>query len=280
MTLRSHKKHLTTASSTLSPALRCGGLIAGLALVVGAASLSAAEPPQSPVDRLNQRSPEGRWEHLKTEALRRRQLEQSQRPQSVPQPREISGAPSLPDVSAQRYGIRPVSGEVEPTYRETTSQAPVTESRGLKKVTSILPYADYQPDSQARTDIDPRLQAPEEVTLTAEGSMNRPMQSTCFQWQASDMHHNPLYFEDPAFERYGHTWHPAIQPVASIGRFTTQLVGLPYQMVIDPPCKKMYPLGWYRPGDCAPKQVPKIPWNTKAAVVQAGVVTGAFFVIP
>ena len=49
----------------------------------------------------------------------------------------------------------------------------------------------------------------------------------------------------------------------------TQLLGLPYQMTIDPMWKKMYPLGYYRPGECAPKLHYQVPWNTRAAINQA-----------
>ena len=59
-----------------------------------------------------------------------------------------------------------------------------------------------------------------------------------------------------------------------------QLVGLPYQMTIDPVYRRRYSLGWYRPGECAPKLHYQIPFSTRAAAVQAGVLTGLFFVVP
>jgi hypothetical protein len=37
-----------------------------------------------------------------------------------------------------------------------------------------------------------------------------------------------------------------VQPFASVGKFSLQLLGLPYQATIDPMCE-MYTLGWYRP---------------------------------
>ena len=63
--------------------------------------------------------------------------------------------------------------------------------------------------------------------------------------------------------------------------FTTQLLGLPYQMAIDPIHKRIYTLGWYRPGEgCIPKLCYLVPWNSKAAAIEAGVVTGLIFLIP
>ena len=114
---------------------------------------------------------------------------------------------------------------------------------------------------------------------------NKPYEERSFPqitlaWEAANYWHYPLYFEDPALERTGHSHHPIVQPFASIGRAAVQLGLLPYQMVIIPPCKHEYPLGWYRPGECAPKLHYQIPLNAEAALVEAGVVTGLYFVIP
>lgn len=282
MTLRLLKKHPTTVLSTILSSALAAGLALG-----SATSSDAAEPPksgsQSTLDRFLQRSPERDWEVLKQEARRRREaqdaLDQARkgtRPYTPIQP-VVNELPEPPQPrSAHREVAQPLhSNIIEASYQNTTS-----DPRKLKSITTILPYADYLPEGVMRTDIDPQLQKPEEVNLGDEPYTARAMQSTCFQWQASNFYHSPLYFEDPALERYGHSWHPIVQPFASVGRFSTQLVGLPYQMAIDGPCKKMYTLGWYRPGDCAPKQIPQVPWNTKAAAVQAGVVTGAFFAFP
>ncbi len=100
------------------------------------------------------------------------------------------------------------------------------------------------------------------------------------QWAPTNLWHHPLYFEDPALERYGHTYHPLVQPFASTGRFATQLVGLPYQMTLHPVHAKEYTLGWYRPGDCAPKKLYQIPFNEEAALMQAAVLSGLFLIIP
>jgi hypothetical protein len=51
-------------------------------------------------------------------------------------------------------------------------------------------------------------------------------------------------------------------------------------MTIDPIYKKRYSLGYYRPGEYAPKKLYQIPLNLDAAIVEAGVVTGLFFLIP
>ncbi len=153
--------------------------------------------------------------------------------------------------------------------------------RELKPVTSILPYADYQPETtQIDQQVSPDLLAPEEVGIEGPGAPRSTGEPILYQWHASNLHHYPLYFEDPALERYGHTHESYLQPVVSVARFGVQLVGLPYQMTIDPVWKRRYTLGWYRPGECAPKQYEQIPWNTKAAINQAAVTSGLWFAFP
>lgn len=100
------------------------------------------------------------------------------------------------------------------------------------------------------------------------------------QWAPTNLYHYPLYFEDPALERYGHTYHPVVQPFASAGRFATQLVGIPYQMTLHPVHSRAYTLGYYRPGECAPKKHYQIPFNEEAALMQAAAMAGFFLIFP
>ena len=100
------------------------------------------------------------------------------------------------------------------------------------------------------------------------------------QWAPTNLYHYPLYFEDPALERYGHTYHPVVQPFASAGRFATQLVGIPYQMTLHPVHSREYALGYYRPGECAPKKHYQIPFNEEAAIMQAAAIAGFFLIFP
>lgn len=281
MTSRSLRKHQTTRPSIL----RNSGLLAlGLTLLAGACGMepvSAADPGgflSNPLKKLLNRDPEKRANELMQSQLQAEQQRRSSLPPRV-MPVQSSGlAPEFPDSSSPITPVGGVSAEadlIEASYDNTTS-----DPRNLKKITAILPYADYQPELQVETTIDPELQAPEEVALGTDPIQPRQMEAVLYQWQASNLHHNPLYFEDPSLERYGHTYHPLVQPLASVGRMGIQTIGLPYQMTIDPVWKKRYTLGWYRAGDCAPKVFPTIPWNTKAAINQAAVVTGMFYVLP
>jgi hypothetical protein len=178
--------------------------------------------------------------------------------------------------NVQQAPLRSTADLIESSYQNTAS-----DPSQLKKVTSIQPFVDYEPETtQIDQQIDSDLIAPSEVNLGNETPGRRQMEPILYQWHASNLYHYPLYFEDPQLERYGHTFENYMQPFASVGRFGVQLAGLPYQMTIDPIWKRRYTLGWYRPGDVAPKQVHQIPWNTKAAINQAAVTTGLGFVFP
>ena len=75
---------------------------------------------------------------------------------------------------------------------------------------------------------------------------------TTYMWKASALCHKPLYFEDEALERYGHSWGPCLDPLVSGAHFFCKLPVLPYCMGVTPPNECMYALGHYRPGNCAP----------------------------
>lgn len=257
---------------------------AALAILVGASGLDsvrAADPGKEsflskPLRWLKSRSAEKRFEELD---------EAEPRGTAVVDPAADGSSDRLPvDEPPFRQALGgfdlPGAGAA-PRVARVSLQSPADTPRELKRVTSILPYADYQPETtQIDQQVSPDLIAPEEVSIDSPSEPRRMGEPILYQWHASNMFHYPLYFEDPSLERYGHTHESYIQPVASVARFGVQLVGLPYQMTIDPVWKRRYTLGWYRPGECAPKQYKQIPWNTRAAINQAGVTTGMWYALP
>lgn len=103
---------------------------------------------------------------------------------------------------------------------------------------------------------------------------------TVYMWKAAALCHKPLYFEDEALERYGHSWGPCCDPLVSGAHFFSRLPILPYCMGISPPCECQYALGHYRPGSCAPYMCDPVPIMSRAALIQAGSVVGAAVLIP
>ena len=170
-----------------------------------------------------------------------------------------------------------------PPETEQVSHSPVTAAR-YRKIGNIEPFLARSSNGQ-EIDQDIREWARGQSSNPNVASTTGPFPERAFPavvmpWDAPNFFHYPLYFEDPTLERYGHTHHPLVQPVASIGRFGVQLLSMPYQMTIDPPCREVYSLGWYRPGECAPKLHYQVPLDAKAAAVQAATVTGLVFLVP
>lgn len=136
-------------------------------------------------------------------------------------------------------------------------------------------------------DIEPMMpapspgQLPEEVSLSTEPYSYREMPFQTYNWEASNLWYYPLYFEDVPQERYGHTLnYTPLQPVLSCAKFSAQAFGLPYQMALNPPWKRTYPLGYYRPGDSVPYKFYQVPLNAEAALFEAGIVVGTLYLIP
>lgn len=99
-------------------------------------------------------------------------------------------------------------------------------------------------------------------------------------WKASALCHKPLYFEDVALERYGHSWGPFLQPIMSGAHFFGRLPVLPYCMGLKTPNECVYTLGYYRPGSCAPYLVGGVPFTWRAALFQAGGAVGVAAFLP
>ena len=258
-----------------------------------------------PLQRLRDRSAKERWE-----AERRRMLsihspyrqeashsDASQNNQTDPSARPATPIRRIPETVPRGVLSQTVSGQQRRSlgqqYGDLYRETPITD---------ILPFHDYEPQRIRTAEPDCVMVCPcpdgtdcrkpggTKSCLCPEDYIARPwlvpeyqerqFAQALFLWEASNLLYNPLYFEDPALERYGHSYHDLLQPFASVGRFAGQLVLLPYQMSIDHIRRPVSPLGYYRPGEWAPKLHYQIPLNAKAAAVEGGVVTGLFFLFP
>ncbi len=157
---------------------------------------------------------------------------------------------------------------------------PVRDPSLLPKITEIQPNPEARAEPPGTRPIPE--QDPQSYVQIGGNSQFTPRsfpEYTC-AFEATNVWSNPLYFEDPALERYGHSLPRLIQPIASVARFGAQVVFLPYQMTIKPLDSKIYPLGWYSPGDYVPYRLYQPGWNGKAAAVQAATILGVGYATP
>jgi hypothetical protein len=122
---------------------------------------------------------------------------------------------------------------------------------------------------------------PCECRLEGETYQPRRFASTTFTWKAAGYCHKPLYFEHWNLERYGHSTGCLVADSAcSAAHFFVTLPVLPYKMGVELPWECVYPLGYYRPGSCAPWTVPAPPISGRGLAVQAATMTGLAFLLP
>lgn len=141
-------------------------------------------------------------------------------------------------------------------------------------------------DTISSIDLDIRVSGrpgndyPCECRLEGETFKPRQFASTMFTWKAAGYCHKPLYFEDWNLERYGHSHGRLLDPFVSAAHFFVTLPVLPYKMGVELPWECVYPLGYYRPGSCAPWTCPAVPISARGFAVQAATVTGIVFLLP
>lgn len=135
-------------------------------------------------------------------------------------------------------------------------------------------------DLSIRIDGDAGEDYPYECPVSSGSHQPRQWCEITYNWKAAAICHKPLYFEQVQLERYGHSWGPFVQPIMSGAHFFGTIPILPYKMGIRTPRECVYTLGYYRPGSCAPYMIDPIPFTWRAAMFQAGAVTGTSFVVP
>jgi len=164
--------------------------------------------------------------------------------------------------------------------------APKTDSCGAANAECRSALARLRADTLDQVNLDIRVGGrsgedyPCECRLEGETFQPRRFAATTFTWKAAGYCHKPLYFEDWNLERYGHSHGIVLDPFLSAAHFFVSLPVLPYQMGVQPPWECVYPLGYYRPGSCAPWTVPAVPISGRGFAVQAATVTGLVFLLP
>lgn len=116
--------------------------------------------------------------------------------------------------------------------------------------------------------------------LKVEAAYGRSAAFKCVHWHPSSICHYPLRFEEAMLERHGHVRFGLLQPFASGARFFATIPMIPYLNTLNPRREPVYALGNYRPGSNAPLVRDAIPYDARAAVVEAMAVAGFFWAAP
>jgi hypothetical protein len=148
---------------------------------------------------------------------------------------------------------------------------------GWKPIGAITFASQLPPGDVPQNLAEPRFARAGEIV--AEPTEHCDDLAYTYDWQASAFCCGPLYFEEPNLERYGYT-HGILQPIISGAHFFTTIPALPYKMVVHPPHECVYTLGYYRPGDPAPRQRVRDPFRLDAAAIEAALVVGIFLAAP
>ena len=172
------------------------------------------------------------------------------------------------DLKSDDKSPKSESGRLSPITMESV-RAPI----GAANISVMDIGTKVLPDDQAAKQMVPRLPLP--------GGRDRALAGLTYRWQATNLCHLPLYFEEPMLERHGQQCCPTwIQPAVSGSKFLSNLILLPYKATLQPACESRYALGHFRPGSGAPCLRDTLPWSADAALVQAGATTAVLVGLP
>jgi hypothetical protein len=159
-----------------------------------------------------------------------------------------------------RGGARPL--QMTAGYKEVLKTVEQRLAKGSLRKIDLDISVTGQPDKDV----------PKEHTIETEAQEPRCWALTTYMWKASALCHKPLYFEQVHVERYGHAWHPCLQPVLEGAHFFASVPLLPYKMGLQTPHECVYALGYYRPGSCAPYLLDPLPLSCRGALFQGAAV--------
>ena len=220
-----------------------------------------------------------------------RELQRSEPPAPVVPPQSLTVVEAAPvepaEPEAPADDVRLVADEGVPATADESSAAAAAAGPDAEEAAECRrALARLRADSITDIDIDIRVGGrpgndyPHECRLEGETFEPRRFATTTFTWKAAGYCHKPLYFEHWNLERYGHSHGFVADSFLSAAHFFARIPALPYQMGVELPWECVYPLGYYRPGSCAPWTVPAVPVSARGFAVGAAAATGIVFLLP
>ena len=191
-------------------------------------------------------------------------------PRDAPRPDPFVEADEEPDAGLPNSEDSTLADEGRDAQTDCTEELAKIKARTLSEVNLSIAVAG-----------DPGQDFPVECSID-DGSWHegRCWCETTYMWKASALCHKPLYFENEALERYGHSWGPCLDPLVSGAHFFTRLPALPYCMGVTAPNECVYAMGHYRPGNCAPYLISPCPVTSTGEIFQAAATVGVIAILP
>ena len=197
--------------------------------------------------------------------------------------------PVVADTVVDPPALQPVAAQ-QPLQRPDPAGAAVSEAAATpcdEEAEACREALDkLRSDTLSGIDVDIRVGGrpgsdyPCECRLEGETFEPRRFATTTFTWKAAGYCHKPLYFEHWNLERYGHSHGFVADSFLSAAHFFARIPALPYEMGVELPWECVYPVGYYRPGSCAPWTVPAVPVSCRGLAVEAAAATGIVFILP
>ena len=184
---------------------------------------------------------------------------------------------SLADYQEEQQPANPADGEPFTGLEDQNllAKAPNLQDEACPDPSELKPIGEITNDISAEAG-----EFPPECDLGEAVYEPRQWAMTTYTWKASGLCHKPLYFEQVGLERYGHSAGPVLQPFISGAHFFGTIPILPYKIGLEPPGECIYALGYYRPGNCAPRMILPLGLSLRGALFEAGAATGLVFLLP
>jgi hypothetical protein len=137
-------------------------------------------------------------------------------------------------------------------------EAAVTPGSDVQRIRSLrqIGAAIAPPPGELPENVAERRFANAPVIIASEHG-GRGWAEFAYLWQASALSYQPLYFEEPNLERYGHSAGCIMQPAVSAAHFLAGVGALPVRLVFARPWNCVYPLGHAHPGSPTAWQRPR-----------------------
>lgn len=156
-----------------------------------------------------------------------------------------------------------------------TFQQPANASA---KKPSFKPLSEIRVSAVEKGDKLPSDQSSE--LFSSGRAYQRDWQSMPFHWRPTEFWHHPVYWDYVPWDHYGQWSHRLLQPWLEGVHFFGTFPILPYKMGLDRPFSHVYSLGYYRPGNAAPRLRHQLPWEWDAAVWESAAWVSAAFIFP